>query len=195
VEDVLFNKLIRFTTPHWQQMSRASAMSDCLATTAMSDCFATYEIEKKKLKTLFRGVDKVNITTDMWNSQQEISYVVVTCHFIDSDWHLHRRVLNLFNVSPPHTGVLIANALYKCFEDWEIENKICSITLDNARVNDVAMNIIKNDFNLKKSVSFRGNLFRVRCCAHITNLLVQDDLGEIAEIVDCVKDDIQYLVA
>jgi hypothetical protein len=66
VEDVLFNKLIRFTTPHWQQMSRATAMSDCLATTAMSDCFATYEIEKKKLKILLRGVDKVNITTDMW---------------------------------------------------------------------------------------------------------------------------------
>ncbi|XP_059443839.1 zinc finger BED domain-containing protein RICESLEEPER 2-like isoform X2 [Corylus avellana] len=186
VEDVLFNKLISAITPHWETISWV---------TAKSDCFATYELEKKKLKTLLRGVLKVNITTDMWTSGEEVSYMVVTCHFIDSDWHLHRHVLNLCNVSPPHTGVLIADALQKCFQDWEIENKIYSITVDNARENDVAMRILKNDFNLKKSLSIGGNLFHVRCCAHITNLLVQDSLGEIGDIIDCIREGIQYLVA
>jgi hypothetical protein len=51
--------------------------------TVKSDCIATYNIEKKKLKTLLSGVDRVNITTEMWISSQRVSYIVVTCHFVD----------------------------------------------------------------------------------------------------------------
>ncbi|KAF5455354.1 hypothetical protein F2P56_024943 [Juglans regia] len=67
--------------------------------------------------------------------------------------------------------------------------------VDNASSNDVAIRILKDNFRLKKTLSVGGKLFHVRCCAHITNLLVQYGLGEIREIVDCVRDGIKYLVA
>jgi tRNA1(Val) A37 N6-methylase TrmN6 len=35
----------------------------------------------------------------------------------------------------------------------------------------------------------------VRCCAHITNFLVQDSLDEIGDTIDCIREGIQYLVA
>jgi hypothetical protein len=38
-------------------------------------------------------------------------------------------------------------------------------------------------------------MFHVCCCAHITNLLVQDGISQIEDIMDSVKDDIKYLVA
>jgi hypothetical protein len=76
-----------------------------------------YNIEKKKLKTFLGRVDMVNITTDMWTSAQRLSYMVVTCHFVDSDWFLQKRVLNFCNVPPPHSGVVIAEELRKCFGD------------------------------------------------------------------------------
>lgn len=186
MEHVLFNKFMRASTPHWQKISRQSAKSDCMK---------TYENEKKKLKIALRSVNKVNITTNMWTLGQKVSYMVVTSHFIDSNWHLQRRVLNFFNVPPPHTGVIISDALQKCFQDWGIENKISTITVDNARNNDSAIRILKNDISLKKTLSVGGRLFHVRCCAHITNLLVQDGLAEIGGIVDCVREGIKYLVA
>jgi hypothetical protein len=131
----------------------------------------------------------------MWTSCQKLSYMVVICHFIDSNWRLNRRVLNFCNVPPPHIGFLIVDALQKCFQEWGIENKIASITVDNAKANDTTIKALRNVFNIRKSLLIDGKLFHVRYCAHITNLLVQDGLSEIFEIVDCVRDGIKYLVA
>ena len=117
-------------------------------------------------------VDKVNITTDMWTSRQKLSYMVVTCHFVDSTWCLQKRILNFCNVSPSHSGVVIANTLMDYFFDWGIKDKIQTITIDNASANDFAIKIIKIDFLLKNEMLVGGRLFHVRCCAHITNLLV-----------------------
>ncbi|XP_042974692.1 zinc finger BED domain-containing protein RICESLEEPER 2-like [Carya illinoinensis] len=184
MEHVVFNRFMSANTPYWEKMSQVAAKKECMR---------TYENEKTKLRALLKHVNKVHITNDMWTSCQKLSYMVVTCHFIDSDWHLQRRVLNFCNMPPPHTGLLIADALEKCFQSWGIENKISSITVDNASSNDVAIRILKNDFRLKKTLSVSGQLFHVRCYAHITNLLVQYGVGEIRDIVDCVRDAIKYL--
>jgi hypothetical protein len=186
VEHRFFNKFSKTLSPHWVKIYQA---------TAKKDCFDTYKIEKRKLKTMLTLVHKVNITTDMWMLRQQISYMVVTRHFIDSNWRLNRRVLNFCNVPPPHTGFLIVNELQKCFQEWGIENKICSITVDNARANDVAVRVLKDVFNMRKTLLPGRKLFHVRCVTHITNLLVQDGLGEISSIADCVRNEIKYLVA
>ncbi|KAA8541198.1 hypothetical protein F0562_025195 [Nyssa sinensis] len=174
MEDVIFNKFMRANTPYWQKITR---------TTIKNDCISAYEIEKKKLKTFFKSINKVNITTDMWkSSNQKIGYMVVTGHFIDSDWNLQKHVLNFFHVPPTHSGVIAADALQKCFIEWGIEDKVSTITVDNARYNDVALRILKDNFTLKKKLSFGGRIFHVRCCAHIINLLVQDGIKEVKDI-------------
>jgi len=48
---------------------------------------------------------------------------------------------------------------------------------------------------MRKSLVIGGKLFHMHFCAHITNLMVQDGLGEIGEIVDYVRDEIKFLVA
>ncbi|XP_059436054.1 zinc finger BED domain-containing protein RICESLEEPER 2-like [Corylus avellana] len=186
MEHELFNKFMRACTPHWKKISHA---------TIRNDCITTYQNEKRKLRTLLKLVDKVNITTDMWTSCQRVSYIVVTCHFVDSTWCLQKRILNFCNVPPPHSGVVIADALRNCFSDWGIEDKIHTITVDNASANDSAIRIIKDDFELKNALSVGGRLFHVRCCAHITNLLVQSGLVEIRGIIDDVRQGIKYIVA
>ena len=46
--------------------------------------------------------------------------MVVTCYFVDSNWLVQKRILNFCNVSPPHSGVVIASALRESFIEWAI---------------------------------------------------------------------------
>ncbi|KAG5531867.1 hypothetical protein RHGRI_026468 [Rhododendron griersonianum] len=187
MEHVLFNKFMKTATPHWQKISRAVAKNDCTS---------TYQAQKKKLKTSLKHVGRVSITTDLWKSPgQRIQYMVVTGHYVDEDWKLQKRVLSFCNVPPPHTGVIISDALYKCLVDWNIENKVATITVDNASYNDVALRNLKSTFQLLgKKIPLDGELFHVRCCAHILNLMVQDGLSEIKWITDCIRDGVKYLI-
>jgi hypothetical protein len=57
VEHQFFNKFAKTLSSHWKKISWA---------TTKKDYFATYEIKKRKLKTMLTRVHKVNITTDMW---------------------------------------------------------------------------------------------------------------------------------
>jgi hypothetical protein len=86
MEHDLFNKFMKAYTPHCKKISRA---------TVKSDCMSTYLSEKKKIKAMLGGIKKVNITTDMWTSSQKVSYMVVTCHYVDSDWFLQKRIFEL----------------------------------------------------------------------------------------------------
>jgi hypothetical protein len=87
-----------------------------------------------------------------------VSYMVVTCHFVDSTWCLQKRISSFCNVPPSHSGIVIVNTLRDCFYDWGIEDKILTITADNARADDYAIGLIKNDFELMNSLSIEGKL-------------------------------------
>ncbi|XP_057461082.1 zinc finger BED domain-containing protein RICESLEEPER 2-like [Actinidia eriantha] len=187
MEHVIFNKFMKTAaTPHWQKITR---------TMAKADCVSTYEIHKKKLKSLLKNINRISITTDLWKSGQKIQYMVVTAHFVDRDWKLQKRVLNFCNVQLPYLGVIIADALHKCFINWGIENKVSTTIVDNAKYNDTCLRILKDSFALKKKLPLDGKIFHVRCCAHIVNLLVQDGLGEIGDIVDGIWEGVKYLTA
>jgi hypothetical protein len=96
-------------------------------------------------------------------------------------------------VSPPYSGVVIADALRDTFNDWGIMRKVFTIVVDNASANGAAIDILKDDFRLKGIfLPVWGLLFYVRCCAHITNLLVQVRLSEIGDIIDSVGHEIKY---
>ncbi|GJS36116.1 zinc finger BED domain-containing protein RICESLEEPER 2-like protein [Tanacetum coccineum] len=105
-----------------------------------------------------------SVTTDMWKStNQKIEYMVLTGHFVDSNWRLQKRVLSFIHLPPPHRGTDIADNLYKCFKDWNIENKVFTISVDNASNNDKAIKNLTETFSRIKKLPCGGKLFHVRC--------------------------------
>ncbi|XP_042441154.1 zinc finger BED domain-containing protein RICESLEEPER 2-like [Zingiber officinale] len=119
--------------------------------------------------------------------------MVVTGHWIDSCWNLQKRVLSFINIPPPRGGLQISDAIFKCMKEWGIENKVFTITVDNALSNDLAIRYMKDTIQRSRTLACEGNLFHVRCCAHILNLCVQDGLREIEGIIGNIRESVEYV--
>ena len=96
-------------------------------------------------------------------------------------------------LEPPHNEVLIADCIAKCMELWEIDEKVQSISVDNASSNDVAATCLKNNLISRNKHHFKSHIFHIRCAAHILNLLVQDGIKEIAFAIERIRETVKYL--
>ena len=65
------------------------------------------------------------------------------------------------------------------FREYDIQNKIFSITFDNASNNKSAINLFVRTIREGPL----GEIFHVRCMCHIINLIVQDGLKLITLII------------
>ncbi|XP_044508352.1 zinc finger BED domain-containing protein RICESLEEPER 2-like [Mangifera indica] len=186
-EHISFNYFCSILQPLYERIGRKQVKSDC---------DRVVQAEAKQLKKFFKELRKISVTTDLWKSDaQNIEYMVITAHWVDQEWTLNKRIINFVHVPPPRNGETIAQALYNCFEDWGIQNKVFTITVDNASMNDKCIKSLKKDFKMDRSLVSGGNLFHIRCTAHIINLLVQDGINEIKDIIDKVRDNVKYVRA
>ena len=95
-----------------------------------------YESEKKKLKKNLKGVEHVSLTSDCWTSSQTVGYMCLTLYYISSDWKLQSRIISFSDLDPPHTGLVISEAINEIIMQWGLNNKVCTVTLDNATSNN-----------------------------------------------------------
>ncbi|KAK9048091.1 hypothetical protein SSX86_032946 [Deinandra increscens subsp. villosa] len=186
VEYDLFNVMMKEANPAFNKISHSSTRQDCIS---------SYDIGQKRIQKLLNMVNRVSITTDMWTSIQNIHYVVVTCHFVDAEFKLHKYILSFVDVPPPYSGVHIYDCLFKCLKEWNIETKVATLTVDNATTNDVVARSLKESLDLECKLAIDGKLFHVRCYAHILNLLVQDGLLQIKDVIHNVRESVKHVTA
>ena len=184
MEHEVFNVLMKTATPYYKKISH---------NTARNDSISTFELEKKKLKSMLGSVNRVSLTAKFWKFGQKVGYMCLTCHFVDFSWKLQMRIIKFCDVSPPHSGVVIFYTIFKFLLDWGLKNKVYTITLDNANNIDAAVRILKDV--IKRKLILGGKIFHVCCCAHVINLLVQDGLSEIETVIENVHESVKYLIA
>jgi hypothetical protein len=130
VEHRWFNILMKWMNNSYESIGRK---------TIKNECMKVYESEKDLLKKTLRDAESISLTTDLWTSNQNVQYMSLVAHYIDVNWELQCCVLNFVELDPPHTGVVIYQAIFECLVEWNIEDKLITITLDNASNNDTAI--------------------------------------------------------
>ncbi|KAK4571925.1 hypothetical protein RGQ29_030357 [Quercus rubra] len=158
--------------------------------TVARDVIGIYNSEREKLRKSLKCC-RVCLTTDTWTSIQNLNYMCLTCHFIDDAWKLHKRILNFCQVED-HKGETIGRKIEMSLREWGIDG-IFTLTVDNASSNLTTIKFLQRvtkDWN----GSVLGNEYmHMRCCAHILNLIVGEDLKEIDASVAKVREAVRYV--
>jgi hypothetical protein len=147
-----------------------------------------FKEERVKIKQVLADLDgQISLSVDVLKTPACYEYLCVTAHFIDDGWEVKKWVLSLCHVWEEEDDV--SKVLLKCLSDWNIENKISTITMTNGSdsENDATVKILKDLVQEKKKLQLNGQLFHVYCCADILSLIVQDTLAEIQEIIGEVR--------
>ena len=134
---------------------------------------------------------RVCLTIDTWTSVQNLNYICLTAHFIDSDWKIHKRIFS-FCLVENHKGETLGKAVEMCLLDWGID-KILTITVDNATSNSGLISFIQKKTKHRKVTILGHKYLHVRCSAHSLNLIVREGLVEMDETIVKVRKSVRYV--
>ncbi|KAH7955965.1 hypothetical protein HPB52_005298 [Rhipicephalus sanguineus] len=81
------------------------------------------------------GVESISLTSEMWTSRSNQSYISLTCHYLTSNFEMRSFALENRSVTGSHTACNILEHLQAMMEDWELPLKKVPayVVTDNAR--------------------------------------------------------------
>ncbi|KAK2469374.1 hypothetical protein H9L39_19091 [Fusarium oxysporum f. sp. albedinis] len=134
-------------------------------TTVREKIVAAFEQHKQKvIEVLGKAPGLIHISFDGWRSGNRYALYGICCFFRDENNKPCKITLGLPEFSARHTGPNIAAEILDVIESYQIQDKIGYFTLDNAKNNDTAMEIIGGE------LGFVGARRRGRCFGHTLNL-------------------------
>lgn len=131
-------------------------------TRKLTDKFDTY---RQTVQGQIDSGETIHLTADHWTSLGNDSYMGVTAHYIDDSWALQSTPIDIALTEERHTGSQIRSQLEDICSDWKIDQKVDSITTDNARNMTCAMRELPQVNHLP-------------CAAHTLQLCVNDSIAD-----------------
>lgn len=185
VEHTGFFDFVRNLQPQFNMVSFDAIQRECLG---------IYQREKQSLLNLLGGIPgRMSLTLDMLISDQTLGYVFLTGHFIDVDWKLNRRILNVIMVASPDSEVALNHAIVACLRNWSLDSKLLTLTLDQSVANDTVRENLRGLLSIKNPLILSGQLLIGNCYARVLSCLAQDALGSMKETIKKVRESVKYV--
>ncbi|CAH1115658.1 unnamed protein product [Psylliodes chrysocephalus] len=115
VEDTGFRDFCHALNPSYVLPSRKTLSKTLIP--------AKYLDTLNKTKGVVSNVESVTITTDLWSSRNNDSYMGVTGHFIDANYVVKSVLLDIFLFKGFHTSANLADELLRIVKEWDLEKK------------------------------------------------------------------------
>eukprot|EP00741_Cyanophora_paradoxa_P008588 tig00000139_g8313.t1 len=77
-----------------------------------------------------RIVGRVHGTSDVWTSVARRAYISFTIHWLDEDFNLHSRCLEVKRFISPHTAVRIKEVIKNFITEWGLQDQIMYLVHD-----------------------------------------------------------------
>lgn len=161
--------------------------------TVQGDCIATYLREKQSVQSLIEGMPgRICLTLDLWNSCQTTGYVFVTGQFVDHDWKIHRKLLNVVMEPFPESDSAFSHAVSSCLSDWNMEGRLFSLTV-NQNISEVGIDSLRSLLSEKNPSILGGQLLLRHCLARSLSSIAYEALQAGQEMVKKVRDCVKYV--
>nr|XP_043621931.1 zinc finger BED domain-containing protein DAYSLEEPER-like [Erigeron canadensis]XP_043621932.1 zinc finger BED domain-containing protein DAYSLEEPER-like [Erigeron canadensis] len=184
VEHPGFVSFIRNLQPNFEMASFNAVQGDVIA---------TYLREKLSVQSLIEKMPgRICLTLDLWNSCQTTGYVFVTGQFVDSEWKIHRKLLNVVMEPFPESDSAFSHAVSSCLSDWNIEGHLFSLTV-NQPLSEVGTTSLRNLLCEKNPNILGGQLLVGQCLARSLSSIACEALKACHEVVKKVRDCVKYV--
>ncbi|CAI5516413.1 unnamed protein product [Closterium sp. Naga37s-1] len=103
------------------------------------DMHATGDAATAELRQLLTAdglSGRITLTTDIWTSENGLAFMVVTAHWVTSDFGLQQAILDFRPLEGAHTGDKIAKELEEVIVEWGLGGAFFGVTTDNAENNN-----------------------------------------------------------
>jgi len=158
------------------------------------DCVAIYLRKKQNLLNVINVIPgQVNLTLELWTSNQAMGYVFVRGHFIDSDWNLHRPILNVVTVPFPGSEDSLNQTLVTCLSDWHLEGRLFTLALDKSFSSENVIENLRGLLSVKSPAVLNGQLLNQNCYARVLSHLAADALWAMKETVSKVRESVKHV--
>ncbi|VFQ67393.1 unnamed protein product [Cuscuta campestris] len=156
--------------------------------TVQGDCVATYLREKQSVQKVIDVMPgRISLTLDVWSSFHQVGYVCITGQYIDSEWRIHRKILNVIMEPCPESETALSHSIAVCQADWGIEGKLFSVTV-NQPLTDLAADNVRSLLSVRNPLILNGQLLVGDCLARTLSRIVVDALNYAEESVKKVRD-------
>ncbi|GFY80894.1 BED zinc finger and hAT dimerization domain-containing protein DAYSLEEPER [Actinidia rufa] len=137
------------------------------------DCVATYLKEKQRLQKAIEAIPgRICLSLDLWTSNQTFGYVFLTGYFVDQDWKLHKKLLNVVMEPYPDSDSAFGHAVAACLSDWSVEG---SFTLH------------------QEPLMLNGQLLVGNCLACTLSSIAEEALMAAKGTVSKIRDSVKYV--
>ncbi|GAA0139166.1 hypothetical protein LIER_00769 [Lithospermum erythrorhizon] len=185
VEDMSFINFVRSLQPQFNSVS---------VSTIEEHIEGVYLRTKQSLSNLLAEIPgRISLTLDLLVSDQSLGYVFLTGHFVDCDWKLQRRMLNVIILPYPDSEVAFNHAVSACLTDWNCESKLFTLTLDNPFINDSVKENLRGLMSINNQLILNGQLILSSCYVRTFCDLAQDALMTCRVTVEKVRQSVLYV--
>lgn len=158
-----------------------------------SDCLEIHSKEKQKVYEVYdKLLGKISVSVDAWNTAEAAQYLCLTAHYIDEDWQLRRKILNLIWIEPSYTEEKHSEEIMQCLMDWDIDRKLFSMVFDSS-TSETIVETIKDRLLQNKFLHCNGQLFDVRCVVNLLSNMVEDITEAFSEVFQKIHLSIQHV--
>jgi zinc finger BED domain-containing protein 1 (E3 SUMO-protein ligase ZBED1) len=119
----------------------------------------TYDATKALIKADIAVAKAVALTTDMWTSSANQSYMGVTAHWLTDEFKSQNKCLAVRPAPGSHTAEFIAAEFASVLQEWALNDRAVHVVTDNGA-------------NVKKAIAQLPNATWRACFAHTLQLCV-----------------------